>query len=177
MKFSFTTIFLFFFFFFFFLSLLPFTHSHPPTTYPPVHNAKIFSAPSNYTLPRVLYARAVLHPDQQRTLLATWENYSPQLPLVYAPIYRLVDGGATWHAYSTITDQVNGWGLRYQPFLYVLPERIGKLEKGSLLYAGNSIPEDRSQTKIDVYASTDGGRSWAFVSSVARGGEAEPDNG
>ena len=39
------------------------------------------------------------------------------------------------------------------------------------------IPTDLSETKIDVYASTDAGYTWEFVSSVARGGEALPNNG
>ena len=54
-------------------------------------------------------------------------------------------------------DQVNGWGLRYQPFLYELAEPIGGYEAGTILLAGNSIPDDLSQTQIDLYASTDKG--------------------
>lgn len=105
------------------------------------------------------------------------ENYSPEPPLVYFPIYRSTDGGVTWSQYSTVTDQKNGWGLRYQPFLYVLPQAIGNLAKGTVLLAGNSIPTDLSKTKIDIYASTNGGLNWSFVSSVASGGKADPTNG
>lgn len=72
---------------------------------------------------------------------------------------------------------MNGWGLRYQPFLYVLPQNIGTFSKGTILLAGNSVPADHSSTKIDLYASMDHGRTWYFVSSVARGGRAYPRNG
>ena len=76
-----------------------------------------------------------------------------------------------------MNDTQNGWGLRYQPFLYVLPQKIGNLAKGTILLAGNSIPTDLSQTKIDIYASADGGKTWSFLSHVATGGRAIPNNG
>lgn len=67
-------------------------------------------------------------------------------------------------------DQVNGWGLRYQPELYEMTEDIGDYPAGTLLVAANSIPTDLSETKIDVYASTDEGcvhfRGWEEVESV-----------
>ncbi|KAH6876379.1 family 93 glycoside hydrolase [Thelonectria olida] len=142
-----------------------------------VSNNVIFSPPSNanWTDPRVLYSRVIELSDG--SLLATWENYSPEPPLVYFPIYKSLDGGVTWSEISKVEDQVNDWGLRYQPFLYELPQAIGDYAAGTILLAGNSIPTDLSQTKIDVYASTDGGETWEFVSSVASGGEARPTNG
>ncbi|KAH6983627.1 Sialidase [Ilyonectria sp. MPI-CAGE-AT-0026] len=135
----------------------------------------IYYPPSNYNTPKTLYGRTVQLADG--TLLATWENYSPEPPMVYFPIYRSTDKGATWSAFSTVNDTKNGWGLRYQPFLYVLPQQIGNLAKGTILLAGNSIPTDLSKTKIDIYASTDSGKTWSFVSSVASGGKAVPNNG
>ncbi|KAG5951614.1 hypothetical protein E4U53_002690 [Claviceps sorghi] len=135
----------------------------------------VYTPPANYRTPRTLYGRTVQLPDG--TLLATWEAYSPEPPVVDFPIYRSTDKGATWAPFSKVTDQVNGWGLRYQPFLYVLPQAIGQLPKGTVLLAGNSIPKDLSRTKIDLYASKDGGKTWSFVSSIASGGKALPNNG
>lgn len=135
----------------------------------------VFTPPSDYTDPRVLYARTV--ELEGGVLLATWENYSPEPPLVYFPVYRSVDGGETWNELSRITDQVNGWGLRYQPHLYELPAPVGQFPAGTIIASGNSIPTDLSQTKIDVYASLDKGATWSFVSHVASGGAAIPDNG
>jgi len=138
------------------------------------HNVTIFTPTANYTTPRVLYARTALIGN---TLLATWENYSPEPPLVYFPIFKSVDGGKHWTHIANVTDKVNGWGLRYQPMLYVLPERIGKYPAGTLMLAGNSIPTDLSQTRIDVYASLDEGYTWEFVSHVAQGGAANTTDG
>lgn len=150
----------------------PLQHAVALTTF---SNKVIFTPPQDYTDPRVLYARTVELADG--TLLATWENYSPEPPLVYFPIYESKDYGVSWKMISKVTDDVNNWGLRYQPFLYELPEDLGEFKAGTILCAGNSIPTDLSQTRIDVYASTDKGHTWKFVSHVAAGGVAKPNNG
>lgn len=121
-------------------------------------NVTIFDPPSDYKIPRTLYARTLLLNqacEQDNVLLATWENYSPEPP--YFPLYQSNDLGKSWHEISKIHDQVNGWGLRYQPFLYELAEPIGNFSAGTILAAGNSIPADLSETQIDLYASTDKG--------------------
>ncbi|KAK7203426.1 Sialidase [Myxozyma melibiosi] len=148
-----------------------------PSTFkvPTVSNVTIFVPPSDYNIPRTLYAHSLELPDG--TLLATWENYSPEPPLVYFPIYKSTDNGATWKHISNVTDQTLGWGLRYQPSLHVLSQRIGRFPAGTVLLAGNAIPTDLNYTQIDLYASFNGGHSWKFVSHVAAGGEAVPDNG
>lgn len=68
-------------------------------------------------------------------------------------------------------------GLRYQPFLYILPKKFGKWPAGTVLLSGSSIPTDLSTTQIELYASTDKGYTWTFVSHIAAGGEAIPNNG
>lgn len=112
-------------------------------------------------------------------LLATFEHYAsaddPDGP--YFQVYRSTDGGETWSEFSEIHDTQNGWGLRYQPVLFELPEAVGPWAAGTVLAAGNSLPEDRSQTSIDVYASEDAGRTWSYVSTVAEGGRAVPGAG
>ena len=65
-------------------------------------NITIFSPPSDYLIPRVLYARTVQLEDG--TLLATWENYSSEPPKVFFPIYRSTDNGASWKHISNVTD-------------------------------------------------------------------------
>jgi len=138
-------------------------------------NTVIFTPTSQYTDPRVLYPRAI--ELQDGTLLATWENYSPEPPLVYFPIYQSTDHGRSWSELSRVKDMVNNWGLRYQPNLLELRQAFGSFPAGTVLLAGNSIPTNLSKTQIDVYASTDRGKSWTFVSHVAAGGEAQPTNG
>ncbi|KAJ5212532.1 uncharacterized protein N7498_004178 [Penicillium cinerascens] len=148
------------------------SHAESPS---PLSESTIFFPPSDYNIPRTLYARNEQLPNGD--LLATWENYSPEPPLVYFPIYRSKDFGKTWSEISQVHDTVNGYGLRYQPFLYYLPETIGSFSAGTLLLAGNSIPTNLSSTHIDLYASHDDGLTWEFVSQIAAGGEALPDNG
>ncbi|KAI0181769.1 glycoside hydrolase family 93 protein [Hypoxylon sp. FL1284] len=135
----------------------------------------IYTPPSTYTDPRVLYARTAQLPNND--ILATWENYSPEPPAVYFPIYKSSDQGATWTKLSQVEDEGYGYGLRYQPFLYVLPEDFAGYKKGDVLLAGSSIPTDLSSTQLDLYGSADGGATWTFLSHVAAGGEARPSNG
>lgn len=70
----------------------------------------VFTPPSNYTDPRVLYARTAQFSDG--TLLATWENYSPEPPPVYFPIYQSNDGGYNWKEISRVQDTANRLGTR-----------------------------------------------------------------
>lgn len=154
----------------------PHYHHHQQSA-PALDSVLIFDPPSNYTVPRTLYART-LQLKESGTLLATWENYGPNNnTFPYFPIYESNDGGETWTERTKVYDQVNGWGLRYQPFLYELHESIGSFDVGTILLAGSSIPDDLSQTQLELYASTDGGYDFTFVSHVALGGEALPNNG
>lgn len=145
--------------------------SHPTT----VDQALLFQPPDNYTDPRTLYARTVELCDGR--LLATWENYSPEPPPVWFPIYESLDYGQTWDEIARVQDQVYGFGLRYQPFLYELPQAFGDYPAGTVLLSGSAIPTNLSETNIELYASRDKGRSWEFVSHIAHGGVAIPNNG
>lgn len=127
----------------------------------------VFLPGSNYTSWRTLYARSLQLSDG--SLLMSWENYPPEPPAANFPIYKSTDGGATWSSFSQVKDQVNGWGLRYQPNLYTLPQAIGSYAAGTIIIAGPSVPQDLSKAYIDVYASTDGAKTWTFVSHIAYG--------
>ena len=133
----------------------------------------MYTPPADAPSPKVLYPRAITL--QNGNMLATFEQYTTGKPVF--PIFRSTDKGRTWSQISSVQDTVNGWGLRFQPELFQLPTAVGSYPAGTILAAGNSIPNDFSQTKLDVYASRDGGASWEFVSSVARGGAASIDNG
>ncbi|KAH6651714.1 BNR/Asp-box repeat protein [Truncatella angustata] len=135
----------------------------------------VYQPAANYTDPRTLYARTLELCDG--TLLATWENYSPEPPLVYFPIYESLDHGKTWSEVGRAEDQVYGFGLRYQPFLYELEQAFGDYPAGTILLSGSAIPTNLSETNIELYASRDKGRTWDFVSHIAHGGVAVPNNG
>lgn len=127
----------------------------------------IFYPSQDATSWRTLYGRTIQLPDQ--SLLLSWEDYSPNTELTYFPIYKSTDGGASFEALSKVEDQVNGWGNWYQPFLYELPVALGDYPKGTILLAGVSTPRNLTQAYIDLYASTNQGQDWEFVSHIVYG--------
>jgi hypothetical protein len=141
----------------------------------------IYIPDSNHT---IFYPRITELADG--TILATAGLNST--PAVF-PIFSSSDGGATWKWISNMTDQVNGLGMNAQPAIYELPFAVGKFPAGTVLASGNSwsgIPRNgstaqagpnRNSTIIDLYASTDKGYTWKFVSNVARGSGPSTQNG
>lgn len=93
----------------------------------------------------------------------------------YFPVFSSSDGGASWTYISNLTDQVNGLGFNAQPALTELTFDIGKYKKGTVLGTGNSW--GNTSTNIDLYSSADKGRTWEFVSNIARGGRPNTTNG
>ncbi|KAG4436854.1 hypothetical protein IFR05_007660 [Cadophora sp. M221] len=116
---------------------------------------------------RTLYARTLQLPDH--SLLLTWEDYDPTVTQTYWPIYKSLDGGATFSNFSRVHDQVNGWGAWYQPFLFTLPKAFGGYPAGTILLAGVSTPRNLSEAYIDLYASPDQGLTWKFLSHIVYG--------
>ncbi|GAA4484506.1 hypothetical protein GCM10023171_17470 [Microbacterium panaciterrae] len=126
---------------------------------------------AGYEAPGTLYSRQItLHHngDANGTILATWENYTTSTP--YFPIYQSTNGGSSWTSLSRVTDTVNDFGMRWEPFLYELRAAVGSLPAGTILAAGLSVPADRSSTEILLFDSTGRGATWSFLSSVAKGG-------
>jgi hypothetical protein len=107
------------------------------------------------------------------TILAT-AAYGGDRP-AYFPIFASTDGGATWEWRSNLTDQVNGLGLGSQPALAELTFPLGGFPAGTVLGSGNSA--GANGTNIDLYASPDKGKTWKFVSNVARGSAPSTRNG
>ncbi|KAH6874035.1 hypothetical protein B0T10DRAFT_465912 [Thelonectria olida] len=127
----------------------------------------IFYPKKNATSWRTLYGRTAQLAD--KSILLSWEDYDPDSTLTYFPIYKSTDGGASFQSFSRVDDQVNGWGNWYQPFLYVLPQAFGGYPAGTILLAGVSTPRDLQHAYIDLYASTNKGRDWKFVSHIVYG--------
>jgi hypothetical protein len=115
---------------------------------------------------RASYARAVRltagrPAGMSRTLLATFQGGSgPGFPL-----YRSDDDGRTWHRQGSVADADEATGLSLQPFLYELPRAFAGLPKGALLFACNWL-DSFTSTNIQLYASTDGGLTWRFLSTI-----------
>lgn len=143
------------------------------STYGP---SKMYAASDPSPKPGTLYPRAIqlqYAGPENGQMLATFEQYTHGIPAFH--IYRSTNGGATWSHFSEVTDTQTGWGMRYQPFLYELPQSLGSMPAGTILCFGNSIPHNLSKTQLDMYKSTDHGATWTFVSHIASGGAAIPD--
>ncbi|MFI1354411.1 RICIN domain-containing protein [Streptomyces sp. NPDC020898] len=138
----------------------------------------MYTPPSDAPSPGSFYPRAMrlqYNGAANGTMLATFEQYTTGTPVL--PIYRSTDNGNSWTKISEVADTQNGWGMRWQPELFELPTAMGGFPAGTILAAGASVPADRSAIKIDVYASTDRGQNWSFVSNIATGGPAFDQNG
>lgn len=154
------------------------TFSHN-TVYKPLSQAPLW---------RTAYSRAIQVADQ--SLLLTWEDYpygENSTNLDTFKVLRSTDGGVSWSNLSQVHDTQNGWGMRFrtsadlciettlanfilEPHMYITKKAYGSYPAGTLLIAGVSTPLSlQGGVYIDLYASSNSGASWAFVSHIARG--------
>ncbi|KAI0392080.1 glycoside hydrolase family 93 protein [Xylariaceae sp. FL0594] len=159
------------------------TAKPPPPPPPPPHGTK--PQPWGFFVNNTIYAttgkEAITYPRfvelshgrAAGTIVATASlmGHDPS----YFPVLSSSDGGASWRYLSNFTDQVNGWGMSAQPALAELTRPVGGFPAGTILGAGNSWSDNG--TRIDLYASRDGARTWEFVSHVAQGGKPNTTNG
>jgi len=94
------------------------------------------------------------------------------------PLYASNDAGKTWHFMQNVVDQVHAgnplWQLRWQPNISQLQQDSGDLKRGTLLLAANATRNDAKghvvEEDLQLYASTDQGKSWHYRGSIVRGG-------
>lgn len=101
------------------------------------------------------------------------QHYAPskgQLLATFArrgalPVYRSADNGETWTFLSEVPD------LRGQPALYELSQQVGEFPAGTIMAAGTTVeaPGDARRT-IKLSYSSNGGRTWTGLSTIAEGG-------
>jgi len=130
----------------------------------------MYTPPAGSLVPGALYARAMQASNGK--MYATFEQYTTGVASF--PIFESTDSGRTWTLVGAVKDTHKGVGMRWEPFLYQLPQAIGGMAAGTLLCAGLDLPYDRSSCEIDLYQSTDAGRTWTYVSTVAVGNKATP---
>jgi hypothetical protein len=93
------------------------------------------------------------------TLLATFSHRGN------LPIWRSIDNGETWAPFSEVPQ------LRGQPCLYELPVKMGEFPAGTVMACGNGASSnDPAKRPLDVAYSLDGGKTWAYLSTIAYGG-------
>lgn len=111
------------------------------------------------------------------TLLVTYDQLVWVNGVQVYPIYKSTNSGNTWTHLTDIVPSKDFPNLikTSQPFLYELPQAVGSLSAGTLLFAGNIMPADKSSTNIVLYKSTDQGKTWTYLSTVDKGGPATYD--
>ncbi|WP_419996193.1 sialidase family protein [Streptomyces boninensis] len=84
-------------------------------------------------------------------------------------IYESTDGGGSFGQVGTVADPeaAGGQGLCCAT-LYELPRQVGDLPAGTLLWAA-SVGQDEANRRMTlrVFKSTDTGRSWSYLSTIA----------
>ena len=107
-------------------------------------------------------------------LLASFEQDGPTMP-----IYESLDDGHTWseEPVSQVAEfphaGESGWVLQWCPDFLELSQAAHDLPQGTVLLAGLAtyINEDgeASQQHAQLYASTDVGRTWTYLSTIIEG--------
>jgi len=132
----------------------------PSTLYDPASN-------QNSTSVGAMYPRAVqlAHSGTNNgKMYATFQQNTTTTQVF--PVYESTDSGASWAKVGQVADTQNGLGMNTNPHLYEVPKTIGALTEGTLLAAGISSPADNSKQFLDLYKSSDLGRTWTFLSHV-----------
>lgn len=140
------------------------------------YSSLVYCPRSEERAPGSMYPRCIClnhNGDKNGNLLATFECYTYDKPVF--PIYESTDRAQSWHLLSQVEDHEKGFGCRFQPHLYELPEDCGAMKEGTILCAGNVIPDDFGSTTLHLYKSEDAGASWEFVSEIVGGGRAMVD--
>ena len=107
-------------------------------------------------------------------LLLVFEQHG----LAGVPLWESRDEGAHWRFLLNVTDQPHAadkqWQLRWQPHITELPRATGDLPAGALLLSANATRNDEHGRvyveDLQMYASTDGGKTWRYRSSIVQGG-------
>ncbi|WP_109123504.1 exo-alpha-sialidase [Dyella sp. C11] len=94
------------------------------------------------------------------------------------PLWESRDGGDHWRFLMNVTDQTHAkdprWQLRWQPHITELQRASGDLPAGTLVLSANATGNDPKghvvEEDLQVYTSTDAGKTWHYRSSIVKGG-------
>jgi hypothetical protein len=111
--------------------------------------------------------------DKGRLLMAFEQHGMDGIPL-----WESRDGGDHWRFLMNVTDQQHAndkrWQLRWQPHITELARASGDLPAGTLVLSANATGNDEkghvAEEDLQVYVSTDAGKTWHYRSSIIKGG-------
>ena len=160
------------------------TRSYSHTVYTPPENWKDYGNSRNSCVsPRAIQLKHQTGENAKYDgrILMTWEwgvIEDEETGKVF-PIYEgTTDEDGEWTNWDYVGKVINTehqddtqmWGMECCPQLFELPQKLGSLEPGTLICIGDVTPDDLSKTSFEMYASTDAGRTWKYMSTLAAGG-------
>lgn len=124
--------------------------------------------------PRVIRAE---HGEAEGTILASAVTFDDDGG--HGAIFESTDDGRSFEQISTVSDPGASDGLCCST-LYELPQQVGELPAGTLLWSGSVGQEaDDPRMTLPIWASDDGGHTWEHLATVATsensGGLWEPE--
>ena len=152
------------------LSITPRVSAQPLNRTPAVVGEKITDGQAYVTLVHLEH-----QPDASqngRILIAFEENGMKGIP-----IYDSDDEGATWRMLTHATDPTrkdnSQCNLHWQPHLTEVTRASGSLTAGTILLSASSVFNDERgrmvRMQLQLYGSTDTGKTWQYRSTVAEG--------
>jgi len=136
----------------------------------PVTGTRLTDGSGYVTVTRIEHGAAG---DKGRLLMAFEQHGMDGIPL-----WESRDGGDHWRFLMNVTDQQHAndkrWQLRWQPHLTEIQRASGDLPAGTLVLSANATGNDAQgrvvEEDLQVYTSTDAGKTWRYRSSVIKGG-------
>ncbi|HEY4355534.1 MAG TPA: sialidase family protein [Acidobacteriaceae bacterium] len=120
------------------------------------------------TMPRTLIQGSTLYPRLIRLQHGPSDTNGHLMANTNRNIFRSTDDGRTWETMAEI-DAIEGSHERCCAALWELPQDVGELKAGTLLFSGTF--SEGTSAAVQVYISTDEGRTWKYHSTpVKRGG-------
>ncbi|MEO8300209.1 MAG: exo-alpha-sialidase [Rhizomicrobium sp.] len=115
--------------------------------------------------------------DNGRLLIAFEENGMDGMP-----IYESRDEGESWQLVTHATDAMHTehakCNLHWQPHLTEMPRKVGDLAAGTVLLSASAVCNGdngrMASMQLQLYGSTDQGRSWQYRSTIVDGTAALP---
>ena len=90
-----------------------------------------------------------------------------------APIYKSLDGGATFNTITFVRDTLHGNRSAFAPCLFELPRAVGDMPAGTVILGTNCINAASDENYIVLFRSFNCGNTWEAFYTIAGGKKSE----
>lgn len=112
---------------------------------------------------------STLYPRVVRLTHGSMSSYGRLVASTNGSIFQSNDNGGSWTSLGTVPT-IGGSTERCCATLYELPQQVGSLAAGTLIFAASYL--SGSTPAIEVYTSTDQGATWSYHSTPVIAGDA-----